>query len=249
MRILLVPDDPEVQESLTAPDRFFTQEPPFDLAITDSLERPLPTGVPAIVVSSDSTPEKILAALRAGAFAWFRKPFSQNALREMADRALTGPLLSEAIQVVSAAPAWLELRLRCDLETAARVLHFLKELAPEMPEPERENVAMAFREILFNAVEHGGALNPDLRVSVTFIQTETALMLLVKDPGPGFSFDRLSHAAISHPDSPVEHALNREELGLRPGGFGILLTRSFVDELIYNEKGNGALLIKYRKRA
>jgi anti-sigma regulatory factor (Ser/Thr protein kinase) len=32
---------------------------------------------------------------------------------------------------------------------------------------------------------------------------------------------------------------------MRPGGFGILLTRSFVDELLYNEKGNEALLIKY----
>jgi len=34
-------------------------------------------------------------------------------------------------------------------------------------------------------------------------------------------------------------------LGLRPGGFGILLTRQLVDELIYNETGNEVLLIKY----
>ena len=27
--------------------------------------------------------------------------------------------------------------------------------------------------------------------------------------------------------------------------FGILMTRAFVDELLYNEKGNEALLIKY----
>ena len=30
-----------------------------------------------------------------------------------------------------------------------------------------------------------------------------------------------------------------------PGGFGILLTRNFADELIYNQKGNEVLLIKY----
>ena len=69
----------------------------------------------------------------------------------------------------------------------------------------------------------------------------------MRDPGPGFSFGDLPHAAVSHPDSPVEHALNRQEMGMRPGGFGIMLTRSFVDELLYNEKGNEALLIKYLK--
>ena len=37
----------------------------------------------------------------------------------------------------------------------------------------------------------------------------------------------------------------RERLGLRPGGFGIFVTRQMVDELIYNEAGNEVLLIKY----
>jgi hypothetical protein len=47
------------------------------------------------------------------------------------------------------------------------------------------------------------------------------------------------------PSSPVEQAISRASLGMRPGGFGILLTRALVDELIYNEKGNEALLIRY----
>jgi hypothetical protein len=34
-------------------------------------------------------------------------------------------------------------------------------------------------------------------------------------------------------------------MGLRPGGFGILLTRKFADDLIYSEKGNEVILIKY----
>jgi hypothetical protein len=39
--------------------------------------------------------------------------------------------------------------------------------------------------------------------------------------------------------------MTRAALGMRPGGFGIMLTRALVDELIYNEKGNEALLIRY----
>jgi hypothetical protein len=32
---------------------------------------------------------------------------------------------------------------------------------------------------------------------------------------------------------------------MRPGGYGLLVARGAVDELIYNEIGNEVLLIKY----
>ena len=34
-------------------------------------------------------------------------------------------------------------------------------------------------------------------------------------------------------------------MGIRPGGFGVLLTKKLVDDLIYSEQGNDVLLIKY----
>ena len=37
----------------------------------------------------------------------------------------------------------------------------------------------------------------------------------------------------------------REEQGLRPGGFGLLMVRASVDELVYNEKHNEVVFIKY----
>ena len=35
---------------------------------------------------------------------------------------------------------------------------------------------------------------------------------------------------------------------MRPGGFGILLVRNLVDELVYNERGNEVILIEYTDR-
>jgi len=32
---------------------------------------------------------------------------------------------------------------------------------------------------------------------------------------------------------------------MRPGGFGILMAKKLVDELLYNEQGNEVLLVKY----
>jgi hypothetical protein len=43
----------------------------------------------------------------------------------------------------------------------------------------------------------------------------------------------------------MRHFQVREAVGLPPGGFGILLSRHLVDELIYNEAGNEVLLVKY----
>jgi anti-sigma regulatory factor (Ser/Thr protein kinase) len=68
----------------------------------------------------------------------------------------------------------------------------------------------------------------------------------VKDPGEGFSLEELRHAAIANPpDSPLLHLDERKEQGLRPGGFGILMAKHVVDEVIYGEAGNDVILIKY----
>jgi hypothetical protein len=59
----------------------------------------------------------------------------------------------------------------------------------------------------------------------------------------------LTHAAVSNASSePFAHMRERDRLGLRPGGFGILLSRNLADELLYSEKGNEVILIKYLDR-
>ena len=100
--------------------------------------------------------------------------------------------------------------------------------------------------LLMNAVEHGCHYDPAQWVRVSLIRTARSLVFHVQDPGSGFSFERIPHAAVSNPpDSPVRHLEVRSEQGVRPGGFGILLTRNLVDELLYNEAGNEVLCIKY----
>jgi len=74
--------------------------------------------------------------------------------------------------------------------------------------------------------------------------------LRIKDPGEGFSLDEIPHAAIMNPaDQPLRHLTYREAENLRPGGFGVLLVKNSIDELLYNEKGNEVVLVKYIDRA
>jgi anti-sigma regulatory factor (Ser/Thr protein kinase) len=63
----------------------------------------------------------------------------------------------------------------------------------------------------------------------------------------GFDRADLEHAAASgNPDAVIGSTILRAETGLRPGGFGMLIAREVADELVYNERGNEVLLIKYR---
>ncbi len=72
------------------------------------------------------------------------------------------------------------------------------------------------------------------------------LQYRIADPGPGFQFNGLEHAAIGQsPGDVITHTKVREEKGLRQGGFGLLMVKAMSDELLYNEKQNEVVFIKY----
>jgi CheY-like chemotaxis protein/anti-sigma regulatory factor (Ser/Thr protein kinase) len=273
-RILIVDDDPDVHNLLTVAlaqaGRHFesardgleglqrVEAEPWDLVITDVVMpgldglallariRQLRPETRVVVMTVASTAENIIDAIRKNAFAWFSKPFTLDAVREMVDHALAETDFGDDIEVISASPNWLGLRLRCRMETATRILQFIREMDLRLPPEQKEDVVVAFREILLNAIEHGGGNDPDKRVRIQYVRAKHALLYYVQDPGRGFSLDALNHAAAAHPERPPEEHIGvRQGMGMRAGGYGILITRALVDELIYNDAGNEVLLIKY----
>ena len=100
--------------------------------------------------------------------------------------------------------------------------------------------------LVARAVEWGGRLDPNRTVRIACLRTKHMILYRIADPGPGFSLEQLEHAAISNSDDePYGHMRVREEKGLRPGGFGLLMTRTLVDELIWNEAHNEVVFVKY----
>ncbi len=198
-----------------------------------------------IILASESTPGDVIESIRERAFSYFSRPFSLSELAEIIRIAVDGPGWDDGIEVVSGTPEWIRLFVRCDVRTADRLVQFLNEIA-DLPEPERGQVAMAFREILLNAIEHGGGLDPNQYVEIEYVRARHMVACHVRDPGTGFTLDEIPHAAISNPaDDPIRHVALREEQGMPPGGFGVLLAQRLVDELIYGQDGNEVLLIKY----
>lgn len=198
-----------------------------------------------IILTNESTPADVIASMKERAFSYFSAPYTAEALTDMLRHATDAPVWDEGIELLSATPEWLGLAARCDMRTADRLVQFIHEFS-DLPEPHRDDVGSAFREILMNAVEHGGNLDPSQHVVISYIRARDAVICRIKDPGEGFSLEQLREAAMADADDdPLQHIEYRKEQGMRAGGYGVLMARSLVDDLVYNEKGNEVMLIKY----
>ena len=198
-----------------------------------------------IILTDESTPRDVLQAMREKVFSYFSRPFSFESLAAMIQDTAEEPSWDDGIEVLTTAARGVRLLVRSDIHTANRLLHFMEEMI-DIPETEKLSVASALRELLMNAIEHGAKFDRGQYVELSYIHTKRAVACRIKDPGKGFSFDEIAHGAVSNPpDDPLRHLHYRAAANLRPGGFGVLLARNLVDELIYNDEGNEVLLIKY----
>jgi len=258
LRRVLEPDEWAIQNAIdNAGALLLAQKKGFDLIVTSEktsgredveLLRKIRRVRPhtrLIILADESTPSDVITSMRERAFSYFSTPFSPSALAVMIQHAIDEPCWDDGIEVVSATPEWIRLSVRCDLRTADRVLNFFDEIA-ELPDPERASVGAAFREMLTNAIEHGGRLDPSQQVEISYVRARHMVTCRISDPGEGFTLDEIPHSAIANPeDDPVRHVDYRTAHGMRPGGFGILVAQKFVDELVYSERGNEVQLIKY----
>jgi anti-sigma regulatory factor (Ser/Thr protein kinase) len=152
------------------------------------------------------------------------------------------------IKVQSARPEWIQLVLPSTTDARNVVMGYVRCEIADLDSELSEQLALAVDELLRNAIEHGcnDGDNPQCTVEFSYLRTARMIQFQIKDNGPGFSMDTVTHAAINNPpEEPLRHAHYRTEKGMRPGGFGIMLVKQIADELIYNEAGNEVVLVKY----
>jgi anti-sigma regulatory factor (Ser/Thr protein kinase) len=199
-----------------------------------------------IVMTSDDTPETLLSAIREEAYQYVAKPIEPKSLLALVRETLAKTSKTLPIEVISARPTWVELSVPCSLEAAERIEAFMAHMKAGLSDEVQRSVGQAFHELLLNAVEWGGKLDPSRKVRISYLRGNRMVLYRIADPGPGFKFAELEHAAISHhADEPTKHDEVRQQKGLRPGGFGLLLAKANVDDLLYNEAQNEVVFVKY----
>lgn len=199
-----------------------------------------------IVMTGDNAPETALKAVKEQAHHYIIKPYEPKALLHLVADVLASPTSTPPVEIISAKPDWVELLVPCEMASAGHIQSFLDRLEANLTPEVRRAVGDAFRELLLNAIEWGGKLDPNSKVRIAYLRMKKMLLYRIADPGVGFRLEELNHTAVNNPaEDPLQHVMVREEKGMRPGGFGILMARSMVDEILYNEARNEVVMVKY----
>ncbi len=94
-------------------------------------------------------------------------------------------------------------------------------------------VRLALEEALVNAIKHGNRMDPDKSVQIDWTLSEAGVRIAIEDEGDGFDVGDV-------PDPTDDENLDK------PGGRGIMLMRSFMNVVEYNESGNRLTLEKLK---
>jgi CheY-like chemotaxis protein/anti-sigma regulatory factor (Ser/Thr protein kinase) len=197
--------------------------------------------IPIVMVTARGSHEDKVRGLEVGANFYLTKPFTETQLQ----RAVTEVQGWREGLKQRGTHGEVHFQLLSDvqyLEELNQLLASLFLFTPLSPQQVKQLITVV-RELGVNAIEWGHRRQVDLPVTVTYHIDGEKVSILIRDTGPGFNPREVAHAARE--DDPIGHLGIREALGLREGGYGILMARAMVDELQYNEKGNEVRLVKF----
>jgi len=197
--------------------------------------------VPIIMVTALSGQEEKVRGLQVGANRYLTKPFSAGELH----KAIQDALNWQEDMRSRGTGGEIHFHFQSDFEYLEELNGLLSSLFlfSGLTQQQVKQLTTAVRELGTNAIEWGHKKEIDRIVTVVYRIDPQKITIVIRDTGPGFNPQNLPHAA--NPEDPIGHMMVRETLGLREGGFGILMSRGLVDELEYNETGNEVRLVKY----
>jgi CheY-like chemotaxis protein len=197
--------------------------------------------IPIIMTTALAGQEDKVHGLQVGANAYLTKPFTADALSLAIKNAFDW---LDGLYTHGTKGA-----IRFHLQSDTNFLEELNALLGSLflfsglTQQQVKQMTTAVRELGTNAIEWGHKKQTDRIMTVDYRIDPDKITIDIKDTGPGFDPGNLPHAA--NPDDPVGHMMVRETLGIREGGFGIMMSRGLVDDMAYNSKGNEVRLVKY----
>lgn len=198
--------------------------------------------IPVIMVTALATNEHRVRGFRVGADAYVTKPYTGEEITEAMDQAIA--VRKQRSKDRS------EVYVRFDLSSEVNNLQSVNELLnmlfhhSKMSSKEIGQLRTALLEIGSNAIEWGNKRDENKVVKIAAHVLADRVEIDVEDEGEGFNPTNLPHAASEGDDDPTRHFAVRTMLGMREGGFGLMITRGLVDEVKYNDRGNKVTLIK-----
>jgi len=195
---------------------------------------------PVVMVTGMPGEDARIQGFRVGANAYLSKPYQINDLFQAVEnaRAWRSAMETEHLQ------GDIHVELNSEITLLNDLNDFLLNLCQSTPFDNEQvmHLRQAMMEMAQNAIEWGNKHQSDRLVTIRYRVYDDRIEIIVRDQGRGFDQNNLPHAAVS--DDPFSHLDVRDKLGLRAGGFGLMICKGMVDELTYNDVGNEVTLTK-----
>ena len=196
--------------------------------------------IPIVMLTALADSDNRIQGFRVGANAYVTKPYG----------------IQDLFQAVALAREWREVmnsenlqgEIHVELNSEITLLNdlndFLLTLCKTTPFDNEQvmHLRQAVMEMAHNAMEWGNQHQSNRLVTIRYRVYVDRVEIVVRDQGRGFDRTNLPHAAVA--DDPFTHLDVRDKLGLRAGGFGLMICRGMVDDLRYNDVGNEVTLTK-----
>jgi DNA-binding response OmpR family regulator len=196
--------------------------------------------IPVVMLTALDDDQHRVHGFRVGANAYVTKPYGVDALFEAITTACAWrkSISNRALQ------GEIHVEINSEIDFLQDLNDFSMLVCQSTPLSNDQVVQLrqAVMEMAQNAIEWGNLHQSDRPVTITYRVHDDRLEIVVRDQGPGFDRTTLPHAAVA--GDPFTHLDVREKLGLRAGGFGLLICQGMVDEMRYNDLGNEVTLIK-----
>ena len=134
-------------------------------------------------------------------------------------------------------PRSFELTVPSRLEEMANVHTLVEEAIREynLSEDLAHWIELTISESMINAIQHGNKCDPEKKATLKISSDGNSIEITVEDQGKGFQLD------------DVADPTNVENL-LKPSGRGILIIRSFMDEVDLSRREGGGSRLRMVKR-
>jgi anti-sigma regulatory factor (Ser/Thr protein kinase) len=217
--------------------------------------------VPVILCTSKGSEQTAVEALQRGAASYVPKRLLASDLRETVDQVLSSAaqqgFRSEVMESMVESESTFE--LKSDRRLFSPLISYLQECLANLgtlDDADRTRVGVALEEALVNAAEHGNLeLDSALRGSDRKAYVELADERRSAEPYR----DRRVHVSARLSRREARFVIRDEGAGFDPGslpdprdpenllkvsGRGVLIMRTFMDEVSFNDEGNQVTLVK-----
>jgi serine/threonine-protein kinase RsbW len=103
-------------------------------------------------------------------------------------------------------------------------------------EPDCFAIKLALEEALANGIKHGNRSDPSKRVDVTYEIDPQSIRITICDEGRGFDPSALADPTL-------------DENLAKPFGRGVMLMRTYMNDVAFNDRGNCVTMVKHRSPA